>query len=314
MTASAFDDWANLARATPIARVIAERGIRLRGSIECVGPCPRCGGEDRFSINTKKQVFNCRGCGVGGDVIALVTHLDERDFIGACEALTGTYCPTGECSKPISPQRQQELEQQRAVYAREAAERERVEHAEAKRRGELAAWLWQQSQPITEDCLAAAYLRRRGFTEDASQALRFLPASDRHPASMIAKFGPYDAQAVHITRLTTNGDRERGEKSKIIIGQPRGLPIVLAPANDLLAIDVAEGIENGLSILQRRQCGMWVAGAAGLLPALAPAFPPWVEVVNIFADPDQVGIRSAVELARAIKHKVPEVHVKRIGL
>ena len=28
---------------------------------EFAGPCPHCGGTDRFSINTKDQVFNCRG-------------------------------------------------------------------------------------------------------------------------------------------------------------------------------------------------------------------------------------------------------------
>lgn len=317
MTASAaFNDWANLARATPILRPITERGIRLRGTTECVGPCPRCGGTDRFSINTKKQVFNCRGCGIGGDVIALVAHLDDSDFIGACEALTGASCPTGERGKPISPQHKQELEQRREAYAREAAERELTARADAKHKGELAAWLWQQSVPITEACLAACYLRRRRINIAIPPALRFLPASDRHPASMIARFGASGsfASAVHITRLTPDGDRERGEKAKIIIGQPRGQPIVLAPATeDVLAINVAEGIENGLSCLQEHRCEVWVAGNAGLLPALAPTFPAWVEAVTVYCDRDKVGILKGLELGRAIKHRIPEVHVIFIG-
>jgi DNA primase len=60
---------------------IARRGIKLsgRGHEHC-GPCPVCGGTDRFSINTKKQVFYCRVCNVGGDVIALVQHIDGCDF------------------------------------------------------------------------------------------------------------------------------------------------------------------------------------------------------------------------------------------
>jgi hypothetical protein len=49
------------ARFVPIEGEIARRGIRLRGTIERVGPCPVCGGRDRFSINTKKRVWNCRG-------------------------------------------------------------------------------------------------------------------------------------------------------------------------------------------------------------------------------------------------------------
>jgi hypothetical protein len=48
------------------------RGIKLIGQIDRCGPCPLCGGRDRFSINIRKQVFNCRGCGARGTVIALV--------------------------------------------------------------------------------------------------------------------------------------------------------------------------------------------------------------------------------------------------
>jgi CHC2 zinc finger len=78
------------ARAVPIEAVIAERNIKLSpGRIERCGPCPMCGGRDRFSINVRKQVFNCRGCGAKGDVIALVGVLDGVDFRAAVETLAG---------------------------------------------------------------------------------------------------------------------------------------------------------------------------------------------------------------------------------
>jgi DNA primase len=38
-----------------------------------------------FSINTRKHVFNCRGCGTGGDVIELVQFLDDCGFPEACK-------------------------------------------------------------------------------------------------------------------------------------------------------------------------------------------------------------------------------------
>jgi CHC2 zinc finger len=69
---------------------IARRGIKLRRSghsPERVGPCPICGGRDRFSINTRKQLWNCRVCGQGGDVIDLVQHIDRCDYKAACETL-----------------------------------------------------------------------------------------------------------------------------------------------------------------------------------------------------------------------------------
>ena len=83
------ETWVATARSVHIEDELARRGIKLNGKNERAGPCPKCGGGDRFSINIKKQVFNCRGCGVGGDVIALVRHLDGVGFIEACTTLAG---------------------------------------------------------------------------------------------------------------------------------------------------------------------------------------------------------------------------------
>src|SRR5947207_3380770 len=86
-----FDDWVARARAVPIGDEIhRRRGIELkRVGAEYIGPCPKCGGEDRFAVNTAKGVWNCRGCGKGGDVIELVEHLDDLDFKAAGETLAG---------------------------------------------------------------------------------------------------------------------------------------------------------------------------------------------------------------------------------
>jgi putative DNA primase/helicase len=83
----AFDAWTARARSVPIEEELARRGVNLRGKIERCGSCPKCGGDDRFSINTAKQIFNCRGCDTGGDVIDLVRHLDGVDFTTACTTL-----------------------------------------------------------------------------------------------------------------------------------------------------------------------------------------------------------------------------------
>jgi putative DNA primase/helicase len=89
-----WDNWVANARAVRIQDEIARRGIKLNGgTVERCGPCPRCGGDDRFSINTRKQVFNCRGCGAKGDVIALVELLDATNFVHAVETLTGEPPP-----------------------------------------------------------------------------------------------------------------------------------------------------------------------------------------------------------------------------
>jgi putative DNA primase/helicase len=77
------------ARSVPVETVIAERGVRLRGTDDRRGPCPRCGGEDRFSVHVKKQVFLCRGCGAKGGVMDLTMFLDGSDFATAIETLSG---------------------------------------------------------------------------------------------------------------------------------------------------------------------------------------------------------------------------------
>jgi len=77
------------ARFVRIEDEITRRGVKLRKSgAELVGPCPKCGeGDDRFAINIKKQVWNCRLCKTGGDVIDLAQHVDGVDFMTACRQL-----------------------------------------------------------------------------------------------------------------------------------------------------------------------------------------------------------------------------------
>ena len=90
------------AHSVPIGRVIGERGIKLKGNgAERTGGCPICGGCDRFAINTRKRVWNCRGCRKGGDVIALVQFLDGCDFTTAVAVLAGqTSAPSKEAAQP----------------------------------------------------------------------------------------------------------------------------------------------------------------------------------------------------------------------
>jgi DNA primase len=74
-----------------ILAVLDMRAVRTKkiSAVERAGPCPRCGGTDRFAINVTEQVFNCRGCGVGRDAIALVQFLDGCSFSEAVERLIG---------------------------------------------------------------------------------------------------------------------------------------------------------------------------------------------------------------------------------
>ena len=98
------------ARAVRIEYEIAHRGISLkRIKAELIGPCPVCGGRDRFAVNLRKQVFNCRGCRGKGDVIALVQHLDSCHFADAIATLIGD----GSRGKPPKPAKSREHQDER---------------------------------------------------------------------------------------------------------------------------------------------------------------------------------------------------------
>src|SRR5690242_346772 len=99
----AFDAWKHRAATTPIAVAAEKIGLKLapvtgrrKNPIEMAGPCPNCGGNDRFAINTKKNVFGCmRGhCGGSGHgAIDLAMFAAKVGFLAACELLTGEPPP-----------------------------------------------------------------------------------------------------------------------------------------------------------------------------------------------------------------------------
>jgi len=91
-----FEAWKQKALAVPFERILNEHtNLKLTGcGMKLKGPCPHCGGEDRFAIDLSKPAFNCRGCGSKGrDSIALTRFLKGVDFKTAVEILTGEPPP-----------------------------------------------------------------------------------------------------------------------------------------------------------------------------------------------------------------------------
>ncbi|MCK5679935.1 alpha helicase, partial [bacterium] len=59
---------------------------------ELQGPCPRCGGTDRFHIWPEQYPdrggsYWCRGCGAGGDGIQFLRDFGKLSFKDACAAV-----------------------------------------------------------------------------------------------------------------------------------------------------------------------------------------------------------------------------------
>lgn len=282
-----FVQWVAEARAVPLAEALDGRATGLkRGGGELVGPCPVCGGRDRFAAHPKKGIWNCRGCGKGGDVIALVEHLDGCDFLTACATLTGRPAPDGRGeTEEEHAAREAALAARAAAHVKAEAEKEKAQHdfREAERRRLFGFWTRAQHVAGT---LGEAYLAARGIplppARALAKALRFAPdmpyfegeevdARGKKRPRMIHR-GPAQLAAItdaagtfrglHITWIDLDNPKnqfkaelfhpETGEAlpAKKVRGSKQGNRIALLPAAapDAPALIVGEGIETVLSV------------------------------------------------------------------
>lgn len=269
--------WVEEARDVSVMAAVDRRGIKLSKGVERVGPCPVCGGRDRFSVNTRKDVWHCRGSGRGGDAIALIEYLDGADFLAACETLTGRPPPRGEGTR-LSPE-----DLARREAERRAREAEREEEAAGYRERERRH-LWKMWEAAARSACApmlAGYFERRGLDlPRPCKALRFLANAPyfhgeeeddrarmrprliyRGPAMLAAitdAAGRF--QGLHCTWLDLSRpkgkaeifDPDTGEElpAKKVRGSKRGHRILLVPAaGDAPTRQISgEGIETVMAV------------------------------------------------------------------
>ena len=190
--------------------------------------------------------------------------------------------------------------------------------ADSSNSGASAKYLWAKSKPII-GTPAEAYLRVcRGILGPIPPTLRYLPATEKYPPAMIAAFAmaeeiepgvlsvqPGAVRAVHLTKLKADGSGKADvPKPKIMFGQgAAGVPIILAPPNDLLGLAITEGIEDALSVQAATGLGAWAAGAASRMPALAEAVPNYINCVTIYGDDNKAGIDGARALLRSLNDR-----------
>jgi hypothetical protein len=265
---------------------IARRCIKLvgRGPERC-GPCPVCGGTDRFSINIRKQVWNCRpgkGCGKGGDVIALVQHIDGVDFKTACRTL--------------------DLDERQSPTVRSAPSPPTSNRAQNENSAR-AAELWRAAIPIA-GTLAEVYLRSRGldFPDLDGEVLRFharcpFGPGVMHPC-MLALFRAISSNkpvAIHRTALTAEGRKI----DRMTLGPIAGAAIKLCRDDAEYGLCVGEGVESVLAGMALGFKPAWALGSAGAIRA----FPMLggIDSLTVLVDhdnPDRNGRQAGHEAAR----------------
>jgi hypothetical protein len=282
------------ARDVRIEDELARRGVKLkRQSRWLTGPCPVCGGRDRFSTNLTKQLWNCRGCGTGGNIIQLVQHLDGLAFPEAVRLLTGEAEKRPQAKTPSPPPQQDERK----------------------------AWLpiWQQARDPPDSLVERYFRDHRHLELPSAEVVRFHPhcvfgeGQPRRPCmiALVRNIRSNEPQAIHRTALNQDGTAQRdadGKKLCLSLGPIRGGAIKLTSDEDVtLCLGVGEGIESAMSLRARPEFGLspvWsmvCAGGFGWLPVLSGVESLWIAVDH--DRPDKNGERAGQKRAAELRQR-----------
>ena len=157
--------------------------------------------------------------------------------------------------------------------------------------------------------------------------VRFLsPLKPGHHPAMLVPYGlPLEPEpgvldiskdaitAVQLTKLELDGSGKADvEPDKITIGSPAGMPMVLAPINDLMGLAITEGVEDALSVHRATGLGAWASGGWSFMPKLAGTVPDYVEAVTICGHAGENERRAAHDLADALVARGIEVFIEGI--
>lgn len=245
------------------------------------GPCPMCGGKDRwrFADDDGRGNWYCNNCGHGDgwDLLAMYTGWPIRELAAEVESNIGTI-------QPAKPKEKRDP------------------------RIRLNA-VWKGLSSMGSVNPVRTYLKRRGLSP--TPAIGYHPALDyyecgefvgRFPA-MVCMFTGADGSAVtlHVTHLTDRGEKAPVSAVRKVLtptGETAGGAIRLFPVAKELA--VAEGIETALAVTRDTGIPCWACSNANWLERFQP--PEGVERLVIFGDNDAsyTGQKSAFALAHRL--------------
>jgi DNA primase len=295
-TSPQFQAWVGRARDVPIEHAAGNRQLTLRRAsrVEWHGPCPLCGGTDRFFINVRKQCFYCRGCDRGGDVIAFVQFFDRCDFIEACKRLS---------REPPPP----------ASMVEEARRRKQRDAAEIDQMVAVSRQRWRQTTALS-GTLGECYLRDvRCIALDVWPAtLRFHRGlfhreARRHFPAIVAPVQNAAGEFRGIWRIFLDPettDKAPVEEPRLGLGEIAGNMVRLTPIGP--EVVVSEGIESGLAALMADPSRSHIAAlsASHMRRLKLPECVRSAILVEENDLPDKLGRRASPDAVRAFSSRL----------
>jgi putative DNA primase/helicase len=289
--------------ATELARnhwryVLTQLGVPEAALTGKHGPCPACGGEDRFRFDNRNGEGShyCSGCGAGSGY-QLLMKVHGWDFNHALKEVQRLISPDMPAEKPPAGM-----------------------NPEQKRRLLREAWgAGSVGAPEVIHYLCGRGLGERVATY-AAQKLRYGPVyhkdSDSYQPCMMALVEDADRTPVTIHRTYLMGDR-REKRTMPCLHELNGSAIRFSTGEPQELV-LAEGIETTLAAMQLHRRPGWATVSANGMATLE--LPRYVKRVIICADNDAkfAGQAAAYALAHRLACKVggPEVEVRvpeRVG-
>lgn len=267
--------------------ILSVSGIPAKALNGKNGPCPMCGGKDRFRfLDARGQKANgawiCNQCGggTGLHLLAVFHGISHKEAARMVATRLGEPMPTQKrptCREPDPAQ------------LREAMRR-----------------VWGASHHVLPDGIVASYLRGRGLRVDGipsclRETASLWHRSGRSYPGMLALVRAADGAAVNIHRTYLHPDGRKADVEPVRMmmqgTHPAGSAVRLMPHGDTLGI--AEGIETAWAAWQLTGIPCWAALNAGRLAAWVP--PPGVRRVHIFVDFDGAGCAASNDLDHKLR-------------